>query len=681
MSKLRFLTRSIRTKQTALLISAAMVPLIVIIIIGLGQAKKLLNNKDFDHLEAIGTLKKDAVNQYFGNTFQIVSTFSNEQSVIEVVSELNHFIRETNENSAGQGYFNISDFQGILSDYQSNLKGLISNYEFSDLHLISSESGVVLYSFSNSENVGKSLLSAGLKQNPLSELYTGVINRRTTRITDFSIDPVSEKAVAFIGAPVLDEAGILVGVIAVEIDKTRIEEIMDEKAGLGESGETYLVGEDYLMRSNSRYSDESSFLKRKIETETVELGIRKTEGKKIIDGYHGTRVLSYFTPLELEKNFNADFDWVLLVEVNEREAFSAFKGLVIQMIIIASVMFVLIFIIARIFARFFTKPIFQLKEITNQIADGDLTKSTQIGQSDELGQLADSIEKMRESLRKQLEEMLEGANVISTSSAQLMTTVSQLASSSAETATSVSETTATVEEVKQTVEIANQKAVEVSDSAQKMAMVSQQGKSSVNDTINGMNNIKTQMESIAQIVVQMSEKGNTIGDIVANVNDLAEQSNLLAVNASIEAAKAGEHGKGFAVVAQEIKNLAERSKHATVQIRTILSEIQKEISSAVLATEQGSKAIDAGLIQSSNASEVIAALAASVEQSAQSNMQIAASSQQQFVGMDQIASAMENIKEASTQTVSSIKQSEESVADLKKLGERLLNMFKSYRLK
>jgi methyl-accepting chemotaxis protein len=108
-------------------------------------------------------------------------------------------------------------------------------------------------------------------------------------------------------------------------------------------------------------------------------------------------------------------------------------------------------------------------------------------------------------------------------------------------------------------------------------------------SIEGMKKIQTQMESIAESVVKLSEQSQAIGEIIASVNDLAEQSNLLAVNAAIEAAKAGEQGKGFAVVAQEVKSLAEQSKQATSQVRTIFNDIQKATTAAVLATEQGAR--------------------------------------------------------------------------------------------
>jgi methyl-accepting chemotaxis protein len=246
-----------------------------------------------------------------------------------------------------------------------------------------------------------------------------------------------------------------------------------------------------------------------------------------------------------------------------------------------------------------------------------------------------------------------------------------VASGSAETATAVSETTATVEEVKQTVQLANEKAKRVSDSAQQVATVSQTGRQAVEKLIVGMDRIREQTASAAESIVRLSEQSQAIGEIILTVNDLAEQSNLLAVNAAIEAAKAGEQGKGFAVVAQEIKSLAEQSKQATAQVRAILGDIQKATGAAVMATDLSGKAVEEGTQQSDAAGEAIRVLAESIVEAAQAALQIAASSQQQMVGMDQVALAMENIKQASSQNMAGTKQAEVAAQNLHELGVKL----------
>jgi len=332
-------------------------------------------------------------------------------------------------------------------------------------------------------------------------------------------------------------------------------------------------------------------------------------------------------------------------------------------------------------ARAFTGMIRSLKEkeqIAQKIAAGDLTvEATPLSETDAL---SNAFSTMVVKFREQIQEIVEGVTVLASSGSEIMASVSQLTSGAAETSTAVSETTTTVEEVKQTTEMSAQKAKHVSELGRKSVEISQTGLKSIEDTIQGMNNIKEQVESIADMVVQLSEQSQAIGEIIATVNDLAEQSNLLAVNASIEAAKAGEQGKGFAVVAQEIRSLASQSKQATTQVRTILFDVQKAISAAVMATELGSKAVETGVKLSTQAGEAIDVLAESVTEATGASIQIAASSQEQIVGMEQVVSAMENIREATLQMASSTKQTEKSAHDLHNLGLRLQEIVRFYKV-
>jgi methyl-accepting chemotaxis protein len=317
-------------------------------------------------------------------------------------------------------------------------------------------------------------------------------------------------------------------------------------------------------------------------------------------------------------------------------------------------------------------------EMATRIAGGNL--QVMVKPQSDRDVLGNAFAAMVENLQGLISQAAEGINVLSTSANQISTSTTQLASSAAQTATSVSEATTTVEEVRQTAQLSSQKSKAVSESAQRMAQISHSGTKATEETIGGITRIRQQMAAIAESMVRLSEQSQTIGQIVATVEDLAAQSNILAVNASIEAAKAGDHGKGFAVVAQEVRSLADQSKQATDKVRTILTDIQKATSAAVMATEQGSKAVDAGVKQATDAGQSIQTLASSVGEAAQTATQIAASSQQQLVGVDQVALAMESIKQASTQNVTSAKQLEAAAHSLKELGTRLKSTIEKYKV-
>ena len=319
-----------------------------------------------------------------------------------------------------------------------------------------------------------------------------------------------------------------------------------------------------------------------------------------------------------------------------------------------------------------------LAVVSGRVAGGDLVVTVKpVSDKDVLG---NAFANMIENLRKINQEIRDGVNVLASSASEILSSTTEIAAGMAETATSVSETTATMEEVKQTAQVSAQKSRGVSDNSQKAALVAEQGNAAVSETLAGINQINGLMETVAESVVMLSEQTQAVGEIITVVNDLAQQSNLLAVNAAIEASKAGEQGKGFAVVAQEIKSLADQSKHATEQVRAILGDIQKATGKSVLAAEQVSKAVEGGVKQATESGESIRKLAESIRDAAQAASQIAASSQQQLAGIDQVAVAMENIKQAAQQNVSGTKQAEQAAHALNELGQKLKEVVGKYKV-
>jgi methyl-accepting chemotaxis protein len=325
-----------------------------------------------------------------------------------------------------------------------------------------------------------------------------------------------------------------------------------------------------------------------------------------------------------------------------------------------------------------TKTMKGMATAADRGASGDLT--VEIAPRSERDVLGKAFSLMMERTRKQIAGMQEAVNILSSSASEIMASVSQVSSSAAETSTSVNETTTTVEEVKQTAQLSSKKATQVSDMGRQTEETARSGIVSIHEALEGMKHIREQMTGIADTVIRLSEQSQSIGEITATVTGLTEQTNLLAVNASIEATKAGEQGRGFSVVAQEMKSLSDQSKQATVQIRNILNDIQRAISTAVMSTEQGNKAVDAGFALLEKSSEAIATLAKNVEEAANASVQIMASNQQQQVGMEQVASAMENIKEASAQMAAGTKQTERAIHDLHELGIKLKTMVEQYKV-
>ena len=237
-----------------------------------------------------------------------------------------------------------------------------------------------------------------------------------------------------------------------------------------------------------------------------------------------------------------------------------------------------------------------------------------------------------------------------------------------------------MEEVRQTAEQSVERAQLVSEMASKTLKLAENGLDAVKKTEDGMLGLKDQVRLIAETILNLSEQTLQIGEIIATVNDIADQSNLLALNAAMEAARAGEAGRGFAVVAGEVRNLAEQSRQATAQVGSILSEIQKAANTAVMVTEKGTKSAESGVELAQSTGDSIRVIREHTQQAVAAAEQIAASARQQLAGMDQITRAMENINLGATQTQKGMQQVDQAAQNLNDLARQLTSIVQQYKI-
>lgn len=254
---------------------------------------------------------------------------------------------------------------------------------------------------------------------------------------------------------------------------------------------------------------------------------------------------------------------------------------------------------------------------------------------------------------------------------QIVTSVRQQSATISETAASVSQTSTTVDEIRQTSELALTKAQLVSETSELSATRAQEAVAATQRGVSAMRSIQEEMEGIASSIVELSVRHTQIGEIIQTVNALAEQSNLLAVNASIEAAKAGEHGRGFSVVAREVKALASQSKEAASQIRNILAEIQKSSNAAVMVTEQGTKRVEEGSTLIESLGATIVEFRQVIEDSAQAARQISLTAGQQLSGLEQITGAMKSIEGATHENAQGARELEVAAGQVESVSERI----------
>ncbi|MEO8613141.1 MAG: methyl-accepting chemotaxis protein [Chloroflexota bacterium] len=322
-----------------------------------------------------------------------------------------------------------------------------------------------------------------------------------------------------------------------------------------------------------------------------------------------------------------------------------------------------------------------------QVVRGDLRQrldvSTLSAKTDEermLVRLGDAVNRMLDRLQDVVTEISDALQRIDKDTGEILTATSRQISMANEQDAVVTETTATVNEVRATVTETAERAQSVAETAQISVDISRTGSEAVSQTISGMELIRRRVEDIADNILVLSEHTQQIGEIIATVNNLADQSRMLALNASVEAARAGEEGKGFGVVALEVRNLADQNRDATVQVREILGEIQRATNAAVMVTEEGSKGVDHGQDLVNRAGGSIRDLSHAIEEAALAAMQIAASTRQQTIGMDQLTQAMRTIKHATTETLSTTMQVKASVQNLRDVANRVNSVLSGLKL-
>lgn len=336
--------------------------------------------------------------------------------------------------------------------------------------------------------------------------------------------------------------------------------------------------------------------------------------------------------------------------------------------------------VVAMLGRMLIHPLERLAHAAAGLAGGNLRQQLNISASDEVGDLARSFATMTDGLTHLLKDLRGAASDIEREAANVLATSSQQSAMTNEQASAIHETSATVDEIAQTSKQATSFADAVISGTKRSDSLTAEGQKVVSESVSAMEKLSEQVKAIALAITDLHEQTLQIGDIITTVKDVAEQSNLLALNASIEAAKAGEHGRGFAVVAMEMRTLAEQSKMAANQVRALLGEVQKGTRTAVMATEEGSRRALAAMELAQSAGSAIMGLSELIRESSAAARQIAGNTRQQTTGVEQIAAAMNELSAAMTDNVEGTRRIEQVAGNLSNLAKRFSDLVGKYQL-
>jgi methyl-accepting chemotaxis protein len=337
-------------------------------------------------------------------------------------------------------------------------------------------------------------------------------------------------------------------------------------------------------------------------------------------------------------------------------------------------------VITFLIRRSIVQPLEAFMNFVERVGRGELAGTAAATGRDELGRLGGTLNSMVEGLRQLARQSRDATENLNAAAAEIRASTQEQAANVEEQLAAVQETAATVDEITHAGAQIGKRAQEVIASAQATAQTSTAGLRAVDETVRAMDAIRDQAEAVAGNIVALSEKTQAIGEIITTVNDISERSHLLALNAAIEAAAAGEQGRSFAVVAAEMKTLADQAKEATSQVRSILGDIQRGINSSVMLTEEAVKRVAAGRERTDTTLDTITEITGRIQESVQTFQQIVASTNQQQLGIEQVMSALQNIRQASQQTASGTRMLDTAAGNLTNLSQQLVTLADRYRL-
>lgn len=325
-------------------------------------------------------------------------------------------------------------------------------------------------------------------------------------------------------------------------------------------------------------------------------------------------------------------------------------------------------------------PMKESGEVLNRLSEGDLTVRMVGSYNGDFQSMKDNINQLAESFNNALNDVSEAVQATASASGQISSSAEEMAAGAQEQSAQTAEVASAVDEMTKTIMDTTQNASSASETAKNAGNIAKEGGRVVGQTIEGMNRIAVVVKQSAETVQQLGQSSDQIGEIVQVIDDIADQTNLLALNAAIEAARAGEQGRGFAVVADEVRKLAERTTKATKEIATMIKQIQKDTSEAVISMTSGTVEVEKGKELADEAGKSLTQIISGAEHVVDIVTQVAAASEEQSSAAEQISKNLESINHVTNESATGIQQIARASEDLNRLTLNLQELIARFKI-
>jgi methyl-accepting chemotaxis protein len=684
--------KRISTKLVILFLLVGIIPIIIVSLISIFITSQQLDVSARNKLEAVRNLKKNQITDYFEAFKTEVEALSQTVTNVEFNKSLRDYVYSIDIDEKDNYPVDTPEYERLYNKYYDYYDKIIEKYGYYDVFIIGKNFGQIAFTWAKESDFGENLKYGKLRNSHIAEVWAKVVETDDSYFADFQpYEPSNGQPAAFLGTPIRDINGDTLSVFVVQIPIKEVNQIMQDRTGMGETGETYLVGSDKLMRSDSYLDPENhtviaSFTnpeKGSVKTEAVSSALNgKTETDIIID-YNGNPVYSAYSPLNIP---SLGIEWAILSEVDESEINEPINMTILIIAISAIVIAALILLISLLLSRSIANPLKRATYLVDDMSKGKLTdQKLRVKSRDEIGKLAEALNIMFDFLIER--------NILMDNIAKGDLSVEvRLASDDDEVGKSLTEMVKklndVIKQINISVEQVNQGAGQVSDSSQSLSQGSSEQASSLEEISASVNEISSQVQAntegamkvsqLAQEAKENAEEGNKqmkklvkamneinnsandINNIVKVIDEIAFQTNLLALNADIEAARVGKYGKGFAVVANSVRNLASKSQKSVKETTALVEKAIKNI-------QEGNKLVEetAGKLDDiTNSSEEVATISNEVSES----------SQEQARGIEQISTGLSQVEEVVQSNSANAEENAAASEELSAQGNKLLDL-------
>ncbi|MBL6973301.1 MAG: methyl-accepting chemotaxis protein [Sulfurimonas sp.] len=550
--------------------------------------------KSYDGLTSARDSKAEQIQNFFSERIGDINVISASEDLENLVNDLTFVHHELKVQADDKYPVSHSLVKEKTQHHEKFFQSYAKEYGYYDVFVICAKHGHVMYSQAKESDYGENVGSGALKSSGLGEVWKKTKELKRPVFVDMAPYAPSNNAPAlFLGAPVMID-GEMKSIVVFQISDRSINKIMQYRTGYGASQEDYLVGQDKLMRSDSYLDPKGHSLSASFanpatgscDTVASRNALRGQKNTEIVIDYNGNPVLSSYSPIKIGQ----DLSWAILSEIDEAEVLIV-PNSIRDSLVLTSVLVLVIVILLTYFMVTFNviKPLNKFKAtILMMSKTHNVTHRVDTNAPQEIMEMGQSFNTLIESLQN----IVSTAKISSTENAsishELSTTATRVGNNVENSVVIINEATSKSKEVKDEIVVAISDAQE---SKKDIQIANENLERAREDIVSLTSKVQSTAEAeyeLAQNMESLSKDASEVKTVLTIISDIADQTNLLALNAAIEAARAGEHGRGFAVVADEVRKLAERTQKTLSEINATISVVVQSIGDASTQMNQNS---------------------------------------------------------------------------------------------